>query len=200
MKSQILIIGLIFAFEPLLGVPTAAAQKSHRPWLMIRRPNDVRSNDVRPNDVRPNDVRPNDVRPNGVRPNAVQLTPDGPGPRIAQQAMKYRGTRYRFGGNSKWGMDCSGLISRVYDDLKMKRIPRASAALYNSGNPVTLSDLRPGDLVFFKNTYRRGISHVGVYAGHNKFVHASNHRRGVTVTALSDPYYQLHYAGARRLY
>jgi peptidoglycan DL-endopeptidase CwlO len=82
----------------------------------------------------------------------------------------------------------------------MKKIPRASASLYNAGTPVTLSDLRPGDLVFFKNTYRRGISHVGVYAGHNKFVHASNRKLGVTVTALSDPYYQLHYAGARRLY
>jgi cell wall-associated NlpC family hydrolase len=65
---------------------------------------------------------------------------------------------------------------------------------------VSLADLQPGDLVFFKNTYRRGISHVGVYAGRNKFIHASNSRLGVTVTPLSDPYYQLHYAGARRLF
>ena len=97
-------------------------------------------------------------------------------------------------------MDCSGLVSRVWTDLKMKRIPRASSALYNSGRPIHLAELRPGDLVFFKNTYKRGISHVGVYAGSNKFVHAAGHHQGVTMARLSDPYYQLHYAGARRLY
>jgi len=97
-------------------------------------------------------------------------------------------------------MDCSGLVSRVWSDLKMKKIPRVSSALYNSGRPVHLSELRPGDLVFFKDTYKPGISHVGVYTGNNKFVHAANHHKGVTIARLSDPYYQLHYAGARRLY
>ena len=82
----------------------------------------------------------------------------------------------------------------------MKKIPRVSSALYHSGQPVRLAELRPGDLVFFKDTYKSGISHVGVYTGDNKFVHAANHRKGVTITRLSDPYYQLHYAGARRLY
>ena len=82
----------------------------------------------------------------------------------------------------------------------MKKIPRASSQLYKSGKPIRLAQLQPGDLVFFKNTYKRGISHVGVYAGKNKFVHAAGHEKGVTITRLSDPYYQLHYAGARRLY
>ena len=122
------------------------------------------------------------------------------GNRVAQQALRYKGTHYKYGGTTKRGMDCSGLVARVWADLKMKKIPRVSSALYNSGKPVHLSDLRPGDLVFFKNTDKRGISHVGVYAGNNKFVHAANHRKGVTITRLSDPYYQLHYAGARRLY
>lgn len=130
-----------------------------------------------------------------------KLLPASPqGDKIVQQALKYRGTRYRFGGTNKKGIDCSGLVARIYEDLKYKRLPHASAALYNSGKPVHLSELRPGDLVFFKNTYRRGISHVGIYAGSNKFIHAANHRTGVIVTAMSDPYYQLHYAGARRLY
>jgi len=125
---------------------------------------------------------------------------DGSGRQVVQQALRYRGTHYKFGGTTKRGLDCSGLVSRVWDDLKLKKIPRVSSALYNSGKPVHLNDLRPGDLVFFKNTYKHGISHVGVYAGNNKFVHAANHRKGVTITRLSDPYYQLHYAGARRLY
>ena len=122
------------------------------------------------------------------------------GSRVASQALSYSGTRYKYGGTTKRGMDCSGLVARVWADLKMKKIPRVSSALYNSGKPVHLTELRPGDLVFFKNTYKRGISHVGVYAGNNKFVHAAGHSKGVTITKLSDPYYQLHYAGARRLY
>src|SRR5207249_2127763 len=124
----------------------------------------------------------------------------GKGDVVAQQALQYQGTRYRYGGTTKHGLDCSGLVARVWADLKMKKIPRASSALYGSGKPIHLAELRPGDLVFFKNTYKRGISHVGVYAGNNKFVHASGWRKGVTLTRLSDPYYQLHYAGARRLY
>lgn len=124
---------------------------------------------------------------------------DNQGAKIAEKASSYKGTRYRFGGTTKKGLDCSGLVSRVWDDLQMNKIPRASSALYEKGTPVKLAELRPGDLVFFKNTYKRGISHVGVYAGKNRFVHASA-RRGVTTAKLSEPYYQLRYAGARRLY
>jgi cell wall-associated NlpC family hydrolase len=122
------------------------------------------------------------------------------GDQIAKKALDYRGTRYKFGGTSKKGMDCSGLVARVYEDLKMHRVPRVSAELYHSGRPVHLAELRPGDLVFFKNTYKHGVSHVGVYTGNNKFVHAANKKHGVTVTSLADPYYQIHFAGARRLY
>jgi len=125
---------------------------------------------------------------------------DSDGNKVVKQALRYKGTRYKFGGSSTRGVDCSGLVTRVWEDLKMKKIPRASNALYKSGTPVHLAELRPGDLVFFKNTYRHGISHVGVYTGDNKFVHAAGHSKGVTITKLSDPYYQLHYAGARRLY
>jgi cell wall-associated NlpC family hydrolase len=123
------------------------------------------------------------------------------GDRIVEQANRYRGTRYRFGGDSKYkGFDCSGLVSRVYNDLNIKKLPHNSNGLYKMGHPVHMSELRPGDLVFFKNTYKHGISHVGVYAGNNQFIHARNRHYGVTVTSLADPYYQLHYAGARRLY
>jgi cell wall-associated NlpC family hydrolase len=122
------------------------------------------------------------------------------GTEIAQQALVYKGSRYKFGGTSDKGMDCSGLVSRIYADLKMHRVPRVTAALYKSGRPVDVAQLRPGDLVFFKNTYKHGISHVGVYAGDNKFIHAANKRHGVIVTSMADPYYQLHFAGARRLY
>lgn len=84
--------------------------------------------------------------------------------------------------------------------MKLKKVPRVSSQLYQAGTPVHLADLREGDLVFFKNTYKAGISHVGVYAGKNKFIHAPSTGKRVSITRLSDPYYQLHYAGARRLY
>jgi cell wall-associated NlpC family hydrolase len=171
--------------------PIWAGQTKHHPWLMFHSAKSVESPS--------SDAQDLISKEGATRSPAVGRTRDD-GNRVVQQAMHYEGTRYKFGGTTTRGMDCSGLVSRVWSDLKMKRIPRVSSALYNSGRPVHLQDLRPGDLVFFKNTYKSGISHVGVYAGNNKFVHAANHRKGVTITRLSDPYYQLHYAGARRLY
>jgi cell wall-associated NlpC family hydrolase len=208
MRRVAIIIALILVSE--CGAMAAPIKRAHRPWLMVGQRDERSELKVpdRPAPVIANPARPRPLSAPRIRPapapqsnlSSSEPTSDEAGEKLAKQAMKYEGTRYRFGGTSKRGLDCSGLIARIYEDLKMKRVPRASAALYKSGEPVTLTQLRPGDLVFFKNTYKRGISHVGVYAGNNRFVHASNHRRGVTVTALSDPYYPLHYAGARRLY
>lgn len=197
MRKIISLLGLVLLVEMMNAADSLAARQAHRPWLLIG------SVPAAPRAAVPPPVKTIEaprrsprLRREGVRRAAAPKT----GRKIASRALQYKGTRYKFGGTSRRGLDCSGLVARVYEDLRMKRIPRASHALYKAGNPVRLSDLRPGDLIFFKNTYRRGISHVGVYAGHNKFVHASNRKRGVIITALSDPYYQLHYAGARRLY
>jgi cell wall-associated NlpC family hydrolase len=173
------ILVLFLALPILQASPVFAEHRAHHPWLSHSSPAPTADSKI---DVKV-DERKTDT-----------------GHKVVRQALNYKGTRYRFGGTTKRGMDCSGLVARVWADLKMKKIPRASSALYNSGKPVHLAELQPGDLVFFKNTYKRGISHVGVYAGNNKFVHASGHRTGVTITKLSEPYYQLHYAGARRLY
>ena len=137
------------------------------------------------------------ARTESVRPPVEN--PKSFGRRLARVALRYKGARYRFGKASKKAMDCSGLVTRAYQDMKSKKLPHSSSALYRMGKPIKMSELRAGDLVFFKNTYRKGISHVGVYTGGNRFVHARNRRFGVTVTKLSDPYFQLHYAGARRL-
>lgn len=119
-------------------------------------------------------------------------------PALVAAAMRYRGVPYRRGGMTSRGFDCSGLVSRV---LRSQGIaaPRTSRQLFHLGKPVKKNDLRPGDLVFFRNTYRRGISHVGIYVGNGKFIHASNSRRGVTVSSLASPYYARRWAGARRL-
>jgi cell wall-associated NlpC family hydrolase len=172
---------VVLSCFPIAG-PSWAIQRKHHPWFSSSSP---RTKDTGSRLT--------------IRRDDVNET-DGRGGQVVKQALRYKGTHYKFGGTSKRGLDCSGLVSRVWSDLKMKKIPRVSSALYHSGKPVTMAELRPGDLVFFKNTYKPGISHVGVYAGNNKFVHAANRHKGVTIARLSDPYYQLHYAGARRLY
>lgn len=199
------VIALILAADLGWAGAAHAAHRHHKPWLMVKSARareatrsraeiESRSTAAAPRAA----AAPQPVVAADPLPSAGNTYTTGD--QVASQALRYKGSRYRFGGTSKRGLDCSGLVTRVFEDLKLKKIPRASNALYKAGKPVALSDLRPGDLVFFKNTYRWGISHVGVYAGHNKFVHASDRRHGVIVTPLSDPYYQLHYAGARRLY
>ncbi len=167
-----------------------AARASRRPWFSAQKNHTQKTVAVPRKSSRPKQT---------VRRPATKTNPTGT--QIAQQAIQYYGAPYRYGGTSKTkGLDCSGLVVRVWSDLQLKKVPRASRDLYNSGKPVRLAELKEGDLVFFKNTYKKGISHVGVYAGSNKFIHAPGDRKRVSITRLSDPYYQLHYAGARRLY
>jgi cell wall-associated NlpC family hydrolase len=118
--------------------------------------------------------------------------------RLVEQAMTYLGTPYRRGGTSRRGLDCSGLVGAVYGEEGLG-MPRTALQQFGEGVPVAERDLRPGDLVFFRDTYKRGISHVGIFIGDGHFVHAAGHRRGVVVSELSRPYYHLRYAGARRL-
>lgn len=99
---------------------------------------------------------------------------------IIQRAKAQIGTPYVWGGASPSGFDCSGFISYVFDTS------RTSAAGYYSRSSH-VSSPQVGDLVFFKNTYKAGISHVGIYVGGNQFIHAGNN--GVEVTSLSNPYW-----------
>ena len=117
---------------------------------------------------------------------------------IAREALTYRGRPYRFGGESPRGVDCSGLAVAVLRKWG-KVLPHTSAGLFKNGVTIAKQLLQQGDLVFFRNTYRAGISHVGIYIGEGKFVHAANSRKGVIVTPLSAPYYAHRYAGARRI-
>src|SRR5579862_387363 len=117
--------------------------------------------------------------------------------RLVEQAMTYLGTPYRRGGTTRQGVDCSGLVGAVYGEQGLD-LPRTAAQQFAEGVAVAASDLRPGDLVFFRDTYKRGISHVGIYIGDGRFLHAAGHRHGVIVSDLSRPYYRNRYAGARR--
>ncbi len=119
---------------------------------------------------------------------------------LVETAKKFLGIRYRYGGSSpSRGFDCSGFVYYLLSRHGI-RAPHSSAALFKIGKPVSRSELKIGDLVFFKNTARRrGITHVGIYIGNGKFIHASSGRGHVTITSLSDPYYSVRFVGARRL-
>jgi cell wall-associated NlpC family hydrolase len=117
---------------------------------------------------------------------------------MATQALTYRGMPYIRGATSpRRGFDCSGL---VYFLLRQRghNPPRTAAGLASYGKPVARKDLQEGDIVLFANTYKRGVSHVGVYVGNGKFVHAANARAGVRVDVLFSGYYGRKYYGARR--
>ncbi len=126
------------------------------------------------------------------------LAPEVHGNDIVREAVRYLGIRYVWGGTSADGMDCSGFIYLVF----AARVPGLerlrSYDYYRMGVAVDRGSLLPGDLVFF-TTYARGPSHVGIFAGDGKFIHASSGAGVVTMTSLDEPYYTARYVGARRL-
>lgn len=118
---------------------------------------------------------------------------------MVERALSWIGVRYRFGGqDEKKGFDCAGLVRRAFGSMAIE-LPRTAAAQYTQGCVVPREELRPGDLVFFRNTYKKGISHVGIYIGEGAFVHAANTRRAVTIDRLDAPYFSVHFAGGRRV-
>src|SRR3569833_1275801 len=107
------------------------------------------------------------------------------------------GTPYRFGGDSRKGIDCSAFTKELYSDVFYMDIQRNSRDIFSMVSPVKRDDLKEGDLVFFKIHSRR-ISHVGIYQGNNWFAHASS--RGVAISSLDDAYYKRYfYRGGRML-
>lgn len=120
------------------------------------------------------------------------------GESIVRVASRFRGVRYRWGGSSRSGFDCSGFTRYVFRQKTGIELPHSASAQFRKGTPVSRNELRPGDLVFFQ-TYRRGASHVGIYIGNGKFIHASSAGGRVQVDSLNDGYYRQRYVGARRL-
>lgn len=106
------------------------------------------------------------------------------------------GTSYVAGGTSTSGFDCSGFTMYVFSKIGVK-LPHQSGAQYKMGTAVEKDELMVGDLVFF-NTSGKGVSHVGVYVGDNKFAHASS-SKGVIISKLSEKYYVNRYVGAKRI-
>ena len=142
----------------------------------------------------------------GCRAPAVAAAKGAPVPPNAEESIKDRLLRvarrmldvpYRYGGTTLWGLDCSGFVQKSFAFLDLD-LPRTAREQFREGAKVAKADLSPGDLVFFR-TYAKYPSHVGIYLGDNRFVHASSRDRKVTIDSLDTPYYVKHYLGAKRL-
>ena len=120
------------------------------------------------------------------------------GQQILNEAKKQLGVRYRSGGASPSGFDCSGLVYYVLKQVGYSPY-RTPADQYKHGTYVEKNNLKAGDIVFFAGTGGSGISHVGIYAGNGQFIHAPNSRSTVSYSDLTTGYWANHYYGARRI-
>lgn len=131
-------------------------------------------------------------------PAATHALPGGNRPEQALRVeiQSWLGTPHQMGGMSRRGIDCSGLVVVLYEDLFDLRLPRTTTALMRSGRRVEKPQLAAGDLLFFKPRYK--VHHVGIYLGNGEFVHTSS-SYGVMVSQLNDDYWRRCYLTGRRL-
>ena len=111
-------------------------------------------------------------------------------------ASSLLGTPYHYGGSSPNGFDCSGLVYYAYREAGVP-VPRTTIAQRRHATPITLTHIRPGDLVFFKHGSRR-VSHVGIYTGNGQFIHAPSSGKRVSYASLDNPYWQQRLIAAGR--
>lgn len=120
------------------------------------------------------------------------------GKKIVGLAKLQLGVPYVGGGTTPNGFDCSGFTYYVFNQAGYP-LSRIMMEQYNAGTPIEKSELQPGDLVFFQNTYKAGMSHVGIYVGDGMFIHAPSSGKVVSYARLDTAYYQIHYYGACRI-
>jgi cell wall-associated NlpC family hydrolase len=118
---------------------------------------------------------------------------------MVEQAMGLLGVPYRRGGNSEnTGFDCSGFVRHLYEKSVGQILPRRAVDQARATEVIDREELKPGDLVFF-NTMRRAFSHVGIYVGDGKFIHAPRAGKAVNVEDMRSAYWQKRFNGARRV-
>jgi cell wall-associated NlpC family hydrolase len=120
---------------------------------------------------------------------------------MINNAMEFIGVHYRGGGTSRSGMDCSGMVTAVFDIFGMK-LPRSSYEMAKVGEKIDPTDAKKGDLVFFRTNGRSSINHVGMVVENDgteiKFIHSSS-SKGVIISSTKEPYYQRTFAQANRV-
>jgi cell wall-associated NlpC family hydrolase len=119
--------------------------------------------------------------------------------KVTSYAESLVGTPYKYGGNSPdIGFDCSGYVGHVFERSAGLSLPHNARQISQRGSPVSPSELRPGDLVFY-DTNRQSYSHVGIYLGSDRFIHAPSSGGKVRIEDMNLAYWKKHYNGARRL-
>ena len=120
--------------------------------------------------------------------------------RLLAVAVSYAGTPYRLGGTTRAGMDCSGFVYRSFREALGVAVPRTSESMFLWTERIHISQIQPGDLVFFRTTGTARITHVGIYVGDGRFIHSASQGRstGVIFSGLDEPYWAGVYAGAGR--
>ncbi len=130
---------------------------------------------------------------------ATTTLPSAPLSQLVVHAMGFLGVPYRMGGHGfEEGVDCSAFVRIVYQDSLGLRLPRAAREQAEQTTPIDMSELQPGDLVFF-NTLNRPYSHVGIYVGGGRFIHSPRSGAAVRVEEMGKPYWQTRFEGARRV-
>lgn len=166
----------------------------------------IRYSNIEDNDIDDPDVEPDNLTSidspvlennfnlnNGIAADVATLKET-----MLMEIIKYMNTPYKFGGNSRDGIDCSAFTQTVFASCSIK-LHRSAKEQYTQGIPVERrEDLKFGDLVFFNTRKNVRPGHVGIYIGDNLFVHASS-KHGVIATSMSHEYYSTRYMGARRL-
>jgi cell wall-associated NlpC family hydrolase len=120
--------------------------------------------------------------------------------RLLEVVNRYLGVPYKWGGTTRQGMDCSAFTRAIFREAYGIELPRTSRQMYELGLRILeRRALRPGDLVFFRDTHEGpGVAHVGIYVGNGHFAHASATQGGV-ITSMSIAYFNDRYVGARRI-
>ncbi len=116
---------------------------------------------------------------------------------LKKTAYSFLGAHYQFGGTRRNSLDCSSFVQQVFRDMSVA-LPRTAREQFTVGDVVLPSNLQKGDLVFF-HTYARFPSHVGIYLGGNKMIHASSRDRRVVISSFNTPYYLSRFIGAKRI-
>jgi cell wall-associated NlpC family hydrolase len=118
---------------------------------------------------------------------------------ILMSAFSLTGIKYTYGGSSpETGFDCSGFVRYVFQQAANLTLPHGARALSQLGRQIPLDQLRPGDLVFF-NTLKSAFSHVGIYVGDGRFIHAPSSGGSIHIVSMNDEYWSKRFNGARRL-
>ena len=172
-------------------------------WIKLSDGKYISSKFVQDNEVVTNDNKSSDsqnVYSNRLKTRVQRTNESGSGSAVAQAAYNYLGEKYVWGSAQPGvGFDCSGLTSYLYNKVCGVSLYRNSAAQSNNGYPVSKDNLKQGDLLFFSTNGSGSISHVGIYVGNGKMIHASTPSTGVIISDIDSNYYSDTFVTARRI-